>query len=101
MTLDFLEKHADKINFINISIMNLPRGSELLENPEFYGIKASHLRGDENSLGLYHEFESTGSWDRTAARQFLNQRLHASPAIRKMIKRDPPFFSSSHAVYFV
>ena len=101
MTLNFLEKHADKINFLNISIMNLPRGSELLENPELYGISSSHLRDQESSLGLYHEFESTSSWDRAAARRFLNQRLLASPAIRNIIKRDPPFFSSSHAFYFV
>jgi len=101
MTLDFLEKHADQIGFLNISIMNLPRGSELLENPEHYGISSSKLRDDSSALGLYHEFESESDWDRVAARRFLNQRLLASPAIRTIVKRDPPFFSSSHASFFV
>ena len=100
MTLDFLEKHADKIGFLNVSIMNLPRGSELLEDPEFYGISSSKLRDNGSALGLYHEFESVTGWNRTAVRRFLNQRLLASPLIRTIVKRDPPFFSSSHAIFF-
>lgn len=101
MTLDFLEKHAEKIDFLNISIMNLPRGSELLENPELYGISNSKLRDNGSSLGLYYEFESSTGWNRSAARQFLNQRILKVPAIRNIVKRDPPLFSSSHAFFFV
>lgn len=101
MTLDFLEKHAEKIGFLNISIMNLPRGSGLLEHPELYGISRSKLRDDRGTLSLYHEFESDNAWNRTAARRFLTQRLQTSPIIRNIIKRDPPFFSSSHASFFV
>jgi len=100
MTLAFLEKHAGQINFLNISIMNLPRGSELLDNPELYGISGSHLRTADSSLGLYVEFDTTSGWDRKTARRFLNQRILASPKIRTIVKRDPPFFSSSHAVFF-
>lgn len=100
MTLNFLEKHAAKIGFLNISIMNLPRGSELLDNPELYGIDSSQLRDEKGSLGLYHEFHSATGWDRAAARKFLNQRLLGSPLIRKIVKRDPPLFSSNHAFFF-
>ena len=100
MTLNFLERHAEKIGFLNISIMNLPRGSELLDNPESYGIDSSQLRGDESPLGLYHEFQSATGWDRAAARKFLNQRLLSSPVIREMVKRNPPLFSSNHAFFF-
>ena len=100
MTLNFLERHAKKIGFLNISIMNLPRGSELLDNPELYGIDSSQLRDAASPLGLYHEFQSTTGWNRTAARKFLNQRLLKSPVIREIVKRDPPLFSSNHAVFF-
>ena len=100
MTLSFLEQHAEKIGFLNISIMNLPRGSELLENPELYGIDSSQLRDDESPLGLYHEFQSSTGWDRAAARKFLNQRLLGSPIIRNIVKRNPPIFSSNHAFFF-
>ncbi|MCK5914091.1 MAG: radical SAM protein, partial [Desulfuromusa sp.] len=100
MTLRFLEQHAEKIGFLNISIMNLPRGSELLENPELYGIDSSWLRDDESPLSLYHEFQSATGWDRAAARKFLNQRLFGSPVIREIVKRNPPIFSSNHAFFF-
>jgi len=100
MTLNFLEQHAEKIGFLNISIMNLPRGSELLENPELYGIDSSKLRDDDSPLGLYHEFQSATGWNRASARRFLNQRLLGSPAIKEIVKRNPPLFSSSHAVFF-
>ncbi|MEA3544125.1 MAG: radical SAM protein [Thermodesulfobacteriota bacterium] len=100
MTLSFLEQHAEKIGFLNISIMNLPRGSELLENPELYGIDRSQLRDAASPLGLYHEFQSATGWDRAAARKFLNQRLLGSPVIREIVKRNPPLFSSSHAFFF-
>ena len=100
MTLNFLEHHAKEISFLNISIMNLPRGSELLDNPELYGIDSSQLQDKESPLGLYHEFQSATGWDRAAARKFLNQRLLGSPVIREIIKRNPPLFSSNHAVFF-
>jgi len=100
MTLNFLEEHAEKIGFLNISIMNLPRGSELLENPALYGIESSQLQDEKSPLGLYHEFQSATGWDRAAARKFLHQRLLGSPVIRKIVKRNPPLFSSSHAFFF-
>ena len=100
MTLKFLEEHAEKIGFLNISIMNLPRGSELLDNPDLYGIDSSQLRDVESPLGLYHEFRSAMGWDRAAARKFLNQRLLGSPVIREIVKRNPPLFSSNHAFFF-
>ena len=100
MTLDFLESHAEKIGFLNISIMNLPRGSELLDNPELYGISSSGLQDEHSTLGLYHQFKSNSGWDRVDARNFLNQRLLKSSIIREIIKRDPPLFSSNHAFFF-
>jgi len=100
MTLNFLEQHAEKIGFLNISIMNLPRGSELLDNPELYGIDSSQLRDEKSPLGLYHEFHSISGWDRATARKFLNQRLLGSAIIREIVQRNPPFFSSSHAFFF-
>ena len=100
MTLKFLEEHAEKIGFLNISIMNLPRGSELLENPDLCGIDSSQLRDAESPLGLYHEFQSATGLDRAAARKFLNQRLLGSPVIREIVKRNPPIFSSNHAFFF-
>jgi hypothetical protein len=100
MTLAFLEAHASEIGFLNISIMNLPRASGLLDNPEQYGIAAAEPVAAENPLGLYQQFQPENDWDRAAARRFLEQRLLGSAAIRAIVQRNPPLFTSNHAIFF-
>ncbi|HEY5673670.1 MAG TPA: radical SAM protein [Malonomonas sp.] len=100
LTRDFLLKHADNIGFLNLSIMNLPRSSGLLDDPQHYGITAAKLRDADGPLGLYQEFQTSGDWDRGAARRFLDKRLLGSPIIRAIVNRTPPMFTSNHAVFF-
>ena len=100
LTRDFLLAHADQIDFLNLSIMNLPRSSGLLDDPQQYGISTSKLRDASGPLGLYHDFQSTGTWDRAAARRFLDKQLLGSEPIRKIVNRTPPIFTSNHAVFF-
>ena len=100
LTLAFLEEHAAEIDFMNISIMNLPRASGLLDDPEAYGISSAAPIEDVNPLGLYQKFSSQGDWNRAAARRFLERRLLASVAIRSIVNRTPPLFTSNHAVFF-
>ncbi len=100
-TLEFLETHAKKIGFLNLSIMNLPRASGLLDNPGQYGITAAEPIAAENPLSLYRKFNTDGVWDRGAARRFLDRRLLGSVAIRTIVNRTPPFFTSNHAIFFV
>ena len=100
LTLDFLEQHAARIGFLNLSIMNLPRNSELLDDPSQYGIASAQPMGEEGMLGLYSQFQPLNGWDRAAARRFLDRRLLGSPAIRQIVKRTPPMFTSNHAVFF-
>ncbi len=99
-TLAFLETHASKIGFLNLSIMNLPRASGLLDNPERYGITSAAPIEEANPLGLYQKFSTDGDWDRVAARRFLDRRLLGSAVIRSIVKRTPPLFTSNHAVFF-
>ncbi len=100
LTLQFLEEHAGEIGFLNLSIMNLPRASGLLDNPEQYGIVATEPLPAASPLGLYQKFSSANNWDRSTARRFLERRLLGSAAIRTIVKRTPPLFTSNHAVFF-
>ncbi len=77
-TLAFLEQHADEIGFLNLSIMNLPRASGLLDNPQQFGITATEEIATDNPLGLYQRFHSDSDWNRASTRRFLNQRLLGS-----------------------
>jgi hypothetical protein len=100
LTLEFLEQHAAEIGFLNLSIMNLPRASGLLDNPELFGISATEPIGPELPLGLYQKFTPDSNWDRAAARRFLDQRLLGSKVIRQIVNCTPPLFTSNHAVFF-
>lgn len=99
-TLAFLERHAAEIGFLNLAIMNLPRTSGLLDDPRQYGIVSTEPVDVSNPLGLYQKFHSDKDWNRTAARRFLRQRLLGSAAIRAIVNRTPPLFTSNHAVFF-
>ena len=100
LTLRFLEKHAAKIDYLNLALMNLPRESGLLADPGRSGILASSLHAGSGTLGLYRTFKPATGWDRDAARRFLRRRLLGSPAIRGIVRRTPPYFTSNHAFLF-
>jgi hypothetical protein len=38
--------------------------------------------------------------ERRAARRFLQRELLASPAVRTIVNRTPPLFTSNHAFFF-
>jgi len=87
-TLRFLEAHAPVIGFLNLAIMNLPRATAEGDLPE------------EEPLGFYRQSLPSPGWDRAAVRRFLHGRLLGSPAIRAVVNRTPPVFTSNHAFLF-
>ncbi|MCP4119284.1 MAG: radical SAM protein [Desulfobacteraceae bacterium] len=91
-TLSYVAEHSDRIGFLNTAIFNLPRFSEdaaILETDHFYG-------GD---LSLYLSFKHPHGWDRKKVRIFLEKRFKKHPAIAPVLRRDPPFFTSNHAMF--
>ncbi len=91
-TLDFVVRHADCIDFLNPAIFNLPAGSpecDQLNTSEFYP-------GD---LSFYREFIHPRGWNRDHVRRFLAEEFFRHDAIRAIIKRDPPYFTSNHAPF--
>jgi len=91
-TLTYVEQHSEEISFLNTAIFNLPRFSwdaENLETRPFY-------RGD---LSLYSGFKHPEQWDRRRVRQFLDKQFKKNPSIASVLRNDPPFFSSSHALF--
>jgi len=94
-TLRFLEEHADAIGYLNLAIMNLPHQSELAIGRT----AAAEAEGEGTARGLY----LTGAAERqrrSEARRFIQQELLASPAIRTIVNRTPPLFTSDHAFFF-
>lgn len=92
-TLDFTIAQADRIDFLNIAIFNLPAQSPeraSLDTDPFY----------EGDLGLYRNFRHPRGWNRRMVRSFLEREFKTHPAIARILRRDPPYFSSNHAPFF-
>ncbi len=93
-TRDFVARNADRIDFLNIAVFNLPAASE----------EASRLRTRafyDGDLSLYAEFEHPDGWNRDAVRSFLRREFEADPRIRPIVRGNPPVFTSSHAPFFL
>jgi radical SAM superfamily enzyme YgiQ (UPF0313 family) len=93
-TLDFVKKHHREIDFLNLAIFNMPihgPDAERYATSKFY----------EGDLSLYSNFEHPKGWNRDIVRAFLDNKFKKDPAIRAIIKRNPPFFTSNHAAFFL
>jgi len=99
LTRSFLLEHAEKIGFLNLALMNLPRDASLLDEAETFAINGSDLLASDAPLGLYRSFSSSTNWGRDEARRFLAE-LKREPAIRAILQRTPPWLTSNHAFFF-
>lgn len=99
LTRSFLLEQAEKIGFLNLALMNLPRDASLLEQAGDYAISGSDLLASDAPLGLYRSFSSSTDWGRDDARRFLAE-LKREPAIRTILQRTPPWMTSNHAFFF-
>jgi radical SAM superfamily enzyme YgiQ (UPF0313 family) len=93
-TLDFTVSHSKYINFLNIAIFNMP-----VYGPD--SIKANKKNFYEGDLSLYTDFIHHRGWNRKEVRQFLYKEFKKERVIADIIKRNPPFFTSNHAPFFI
>ena len=99
LTRSFLLEHAEKIGFLNLALMNLPRDATLLEQAGDYAVDSADLLDPDAPLGLYRSFSSGTDWGRDEARRFLAE-LKREPALRAILRRTPPWLTSNHAFFF-
>lgn len=92
-TMDFVVEHHEFIGFLNLAVFNLPHGS-----PDASGLDAKPFYGGD--LSFYTDFVHPRGWDRKKVRRFLDREFTRHPAIREIIKRQPPYFTSNHAPLF-
>ncbi len=93
-TLDFICLHHDCIGFLNLAIFNLPATSieaQSLATHDFY----------EGDLSLYKNFQHPAGWHRPAVRNFLEKTFKKHPLVAPIVQRNPEFFTSNHAAFFV
>lgn len=92
-TLEFTVRHSGEITFLNLALFNLPR----------YGAEGADLQTEEFSAGdlsLYTGFVHPSGWHRGEVRRFLDREFKRHPAVARILRRDPPVFTSNHAPFF-
>jgi len=93
-TLEFVVRHNDCIDFLNLAIFNMPlpgRAEPEVETRTFY----------EGDLSLYTGFTHPQGWDRKRVRLFLDREFKRHPAVARILRNDPPVFTTNHAPFFV
>jgi len=91
-TLSYVAQQSNKIDFLNVAIFNLPKFSEdakELITEKFY-------TGD---LSFYLNFKHPLDWERKKIRQFLDKKFKKNPLIANILRKNPPFFTSNHAMF--
>ncbi|MBN2658917.1 MAG: hypothetical protein JXR86_17820 [Spirochaetales bacterium] len=91
-TKDFVAAYSSYIDFLNVSIFNMPVNSEEAEGLEsgfFY----------DGDLSLYREFAHPGGWNRVNIRNFLTKDFRSIREIRTILNRNLPVFTSNHAPF--
>ena len=94
-TLELVAANADAVDFLNLSLFNLPRLSELTERAAEFGIELSDFPLD-GRLQLYRPFTVGGEPPRVAARRFLASRFKRDPRIRPALLRTPRWLRAAH-----
>lgn len=93
-TLDFVVRHREEISFLNLAIFNMPLSTAASSDFK----RSSFYEGD---LSLYTDFSHPAGWDRRSVRKFLEDEFKRQEAVASIIKKDPPFFTSNHAPFFL
>jgi hypothetical protein len=55
----------------------------------------------EGDLSLYTDFRHPEGWGRRQVREFLDKEFKRNPAVQSIMRRQPPFFTSNHAPFFM
>lgn len=94
-TLDYVAAHEEEIGFLNLAIFNMPR---LAPEHKAYCIEKSNSKEE---LSIYTQFRHPKGWNKREIRRFLSQQFRKHSAIAPILQRDPPFFTSNHAPFFI
>ncbi len=92
-TLDFVAANEDLIDYLNLAVFNMPAwgsDADVYETSDFY----------EGDLALYKDFVHPLGWNRLEVRRFLDRIFRRHGAVASILRREPPFFTSSHAPFF-
>jgi radical SAM superfamily enzyme YgiQ (UPF0313 family) len=94
-TADFLLRNAKSVDFLNLSLFNLPRYCELADRADEFGIEMGSYSKAE-SIQLYRPFTCNDISVRDEARRFIEQHIRGNPIIKEAVLRTPRWLRAAH-----
>ncbi len=95
-TLRLIERNGDAIDFLNLSVFNLPRHCELTSRAKEFDIQIGDFPSD-GAIRLYWPFTTSGGVSpRDQAREFLRGTFNKHPAVKAANLRTPRWFRAAH-----
>ncbi len=97
-TLQWTAELGDSIDFLNLSLFNLPKCSELSQKAQEFGIDLadySHENQETEGIRLYRPFTYKGEDPKEKARKFLKV-FKNDPNIRNAYLQTPRWFRAAH-----
>jgi len=95
-TLALLRDNTPFVDFLNLSIFNLPVTSDIDEQAAAMHMDISGYTADEDAICLYRPFRVNGTDHRRTARDFIHNELLMEPAIRRIHRQTPRWFRAAH-----
>ncbi|MDD5306135.1 MAG: hypothetical protein PHU25_02330 [Deltaproteobacteria bacterium] len=95
-TLAMIERNASSVDFLNLSVFNLPRQSELVKRAERFGMELDNVPPEPGRLHLYRSFTADGVAVRSEARRFIRDTFAHHPGVRPAILRTPRWLRAAH-----
>jgi hypothetical protein len=97
LTLDMVRRLKDSINYMNLSVFNLPEKCELTDRAFEFGMIPGEYDSDSNVLRFYRPFRCRdGSDPRREAREFLRNVFREDPAVMNILQATPKWFRAGH-----
>jgi hypothetical protein len=94
-TLNLVARNARSVDFLNLSLFNLPRYCELTDRADEFDIVKDDFPSDD-SIRLYWPFTTKNASPRYDARRFLSKRFESHPDIHPAVLRTPRWLRAAH-----
>ncbi len=97
MTLKLVQKLNRSIDYMNLSVFNLPEICELADRAEEFGLIPGEYDSSSDVLRFYRPFTcSDGTDPRNEARKYLREVFKPDPLVTKILHNTPKWFRAGH-----
>lgn len=99
LTQTFVRENHAVIDFLNVSIFNLPVGCYISRHPAAFQISLTQQEKYQKPLQLYVPFTGRSGPVRREARRFIQSEFKKDPLIRPILLNTPDRLRIDHAVF--